>query len=198
MLPLTTATSLLLYRAVAVMKLPEKMLPMLLLPSCNYVEVDCEYAMYVADTHTNTLSLPTTSRYCCYRAVMTSKLTADMPCMLPIHIITHCCCLPIYRYCYIAIAKPRPCPLSNLMHGGNTFVKGLGLALVSALVSGKTLGSACSSRIRCPDFPPHGRHGGLSDEDFTITVVPIRRPRTEATYDPWKLPIFDLNATGPR
>ena len=33
--------------------------PMLLLPSCNYVEVDCEYAMYVADTHTNTLSLPT-------------------------------------------------------------------------------------------------------------------------------------------
>ena len=65
-----------------------------------------------------------------------------------------------YRYIaiaiYIAIAKPRPCHLSNLMHGGNTPDKGLGLALVSALVSGKTLGSACSSRIRCPDFPPHG------------------------------------------
>ena len=47
-------------------------------------------------------------------------------------------------------------------------------------------------------FFPQWCHCGLSDDDFTISVVPIRRPRTEATYDPWKLPTFDLHATGPR
>ena len=40
--------------------------PLLLLPSCNYVEVDCEYAMHVA---------------------------ANMPCTLQIHILIHCRCL---------------------------------------------------------------------------------------------------------
>ena len=133
---------------------------------------------------------------CCYRAVTTPKLTTKMLRMLPIHILIHCCCLPLYRYRYIAIAKPRPCHLSNLMHGGNTPDKGLGLALVSALVSGKTLESACSSRVRIRISPPWC-HGGLSDDDFTISVVPIRRPRTEAAYEPRKLPTFDLHATGP-
>ena len=64
----TTATSLLLYRVVAVMKLPVKMLPMLLLPCCNCVEVDCENATYAADTHMNVLLLPTRLRVCfCFR-----------------------------------------------------------------------------------------------------------------------------------
>ena len=67
MLPLTTATSLLLYRAVAVTKLPEKMPPMLLLPSCNYAEVDCENATHAADTHINTLLLPTAISLLLYR-----------------------------------------------------------------------------------------------------------------------------------
>ena len=46
-------------------------------------------------------------------------------------------------------------------------------------------------------FSPPWCHGGLSDDDFTISVVPIRRPRTEAAYEPRKLPTFDLHATGP-
>ena len=47
-------------------------------------------------------------------------------------------------------------------------------------------------------FSPSWCHGGLSDDDFTITIVPIRRPRTEAAYDPRKLSTFDLYATGPQ
>ena len=87
-------------------------------------------------------------------------------------------------------------PLKSL-HGGNTPDKGLGLALVSALVSGKSLESACSVGSEARIFPPMGWHGDLSDDDFTILVVPIRRPRMEAAYDPRKLPTFDLHATGP-
>ena len=75
MLPLTTATSLLLYRAVAVTKLHEKMPPMLLLPSCNYVEVDCEYAVYAADTHINTLLLPTAISLLLYRYHQTEAVS---------------------------------------------------------------------------------------------------------------------------
>ena len=45
-------------------------------------------------------------------------------------------------------------------------------------------------------FPPMGWHGGLSDDDFTILVVPIRRPRMETAYDPRKLSTFDLHETG--
>ena len=75
MLPLTTATSLLLYRAVTVTKLPEKMPPILLLPSCNYAEVDCENAMYAADTHINTLLLPTAISLLLYRYYQTEAVS---------------------------------------------------------------------------------------------------------------------------
>ena len=50
-----------------IMKLPEKMPPMLLLPSFNYAEVDCENATYAADTHINTLLLPTAISLLLYR-----------------------------------------------------------------------------------------------------------------------------------
>ena len=52
---------------IAATKLPEKMPPMLLLPSFNYAEVDCENATYAADTHINTLLLPTAISLLLYR-----------------------------------------------------------------------------------------------------------------------------------
>ena len=45
----------------------EKMPPMLLLPSCNYAEVDYENATHAADTHINTLLLPTAISLLLYR-----------------------------------------------------------------------------------------------------------------------------------
>ena len=45
----------------------EKMPPMLLLPSCNYAEVDYENATHAADTHINTSLLPTAISLLLYR-----------------------------------------------------------------------------------------------------------------------------------
>ena len=94
--------------------------------------------------------------------------------------------LLLYRYCYTEALSP----LKSHDTGANY------ATLFKALVFGNTLGRACPSRVRCPVFLPRDWHGGLGDDDFTIPIVPIRRPRMEAAYDPWKLPTFDLYATG--
>ena len=99
-------------RVVAVLKLSVKMPPMLLLHIKTYCcyrrDIAVKYCwphaiapdgVEDADCYSrNNWCCPLSCLWkchlcCCYRAVTTSKLTANMPCMLPIHILIHCRCL---------------------------------------------------------------------------------------------------------